>query len=499
MYDIFISYRHEGGFPVANDLANRLKTDGYRVCFDKSLLKQGKFDEKLLKSIEEVNDFIVILDEHVFDRTIDGIPFEKDWVRRELSHAIKLKKNIIPIMLPGFKWPDSLPEDIKEVNSYNGPEYNRSYFDNFYIKLKDQFLISRPSAKKNLLKPLIWLLIIGITIASTYFVMRTKNEAQKDINEKTENKQVLMCGSGTVKNFLYSHFDTAVMNKYIYFPSPSSSFSTIFQEEKSWGASYDEMQKRRQYYAILLSAFETNDSVLFPNVKAKENKEKNDCIGYIMGIKLGECKLRVFWKDTDNSLETLMECIAEDSMPDTLKNIYTTTKEKDSNFKFKGFLKVNSLATAIKTAEKTQNVTIYTTTTKTSGTYKGFQNALNQYNIFIDSMKNVQIYYDNCESIYYEQPYIILGNEYYFAENNEQYPNWGYLIDDSNEIVTIPLYVYFLVYYKNQSEYEIPDEVKNFLKDIKVFDFYQLDNEKLKPSEKTLIRYFDTKNRGFIN
>ena len=38
--------------------------------------------------------------------------FENMTVLENVEYALKLKKNIIPIMMPGFSWPERLPDDI---------------------------------------------------------------------------------------------------------------------------------------------------------------------------------------------------------------------------------------------------------------------------------------------------------------------------------------------------------------------------------------------------
>ena len=59
-YEIFISYRREGGFDTAKHLFDLLRMDGYRVSFDIDTLRNGDFDVALLKRIEECTDFILI-------------------------------------------------------------------------------------------------------------------------------------------------------------------------------------------------------------------------------------------------------------------------------------------------------------------------------------------------------------------------------------------------------------------------------------------------------
>lgn len=137
-YDIFISYRRDGGFETAKHLNDLLVHDGYTVSFDIDTLREGDFDETLLKRIDQCVDFILVVDKHTFDRTIDPeFDPKKDWLRTELAYALKLRKNIIPVLLSGVnEFPTNLPEDIADVTTKNGPEYNKYYFDEFYRRLK---------------------------------------------------------------------------------------------------------------------------------------------------------------------------------------------------------------------------------------------------------------------------------------------------------------------------------------------------------------------------
>ena len=141
-YDIFISYRREGGYETAKHLYDLLTRDGYKVSFDLDTLRNGDFDTELLLRIEQCKDFILIVNNKAFERTLDPTsPKEKDWLRCELAYALEKKKNIIPIFLAGTNgFPDGLPSDIAAVVKKNGPQYNRYYFDDFYKRLKRDFL-----------------------------------------------------------------------------------------------------------------------------------------------------------------------------------------------------------------------------------------------------------------------------------------------------------------------------------------------------------------------
>ena len=90
-YDIFISYRRDGGDTLSQLIYDRLTHRGYRVFLDIESLNAGKFNEKLLEGIEECNDMVIILPPKALDRCKN----EGDWLYRELEHGIKNKKNIV--------------------------------------------------------------------------------------------------------------------------------------------------------------------------------------------------------------------------------------------------------------------------------------------------------------------------------------------------------------------------------------------------------------------
>lgn len=144
-YDIFISYRRAGGYETAKHLYDLLVHDGFTVSFDIDTLRNGLWTQELENRIAECKDFVIVLNRGAFNRTVDGsTPLEKDWLRRELAKAIELKKNIVPVLLDGFEFPDNLPDDIRLVAEMSGPKYNSYYFDAFYDKLKSGFLTAKP-------------------------------------------------------------------------------------------------------------------------------------------------------------------------------------------------------------------------------------------------------------------------------------------------------------------------------------------------------------------
>ena len=83
-YDVFISYRREGGAATARILRDRLTEMGYRVFFDLESLRSGYFNTALYSVIEECRDVIVVLSPDSLDRCVN----DDDWVRLEVEHAL---------------------------------------------------------------------------------------------------------------------------------------------------------------------------------------------------------------------------------------------------------------------------------------------------------------------------------------------------------------------------------------------------------------------------
>ena len=85
--------------------------------------------------------------------------------------------------MSGF--PEGLPSDVVCVTKKNGPEYNRYYFNDFYERLKTDFLISTPS--KNARKILIILAILVAIIGLVVFFGNRKASTSINDNDRLNN------------------------------------------------------------------------------------------------------------------------------------------------------------------------------------------------------------------------------------------------------------------------------------------------------------------------
>lgn len=122
---IFLSYRRDGGDITAKLISEALKNRGYSTFYDYDALKGGVFDDQIREEIISCTDMVLVLPKDALVRCESP----EDWVRQEIALALKHGKNIIPVMLKGFEFPETLPDDINEVRYYNGVRFYMEFFD----------------------------------------------------------------------------------------------------------------------------------------------------------------------------------------------------------------------------------------------------------------------------------------------------------------------------------------------------------------------------------
>lgn len=114
-YDIFISYRRDGGLDFARSIAYYLRIEGFQCFFDQRELKTGQFNQQIYGAIENSKYFLSVITPGALDRCADP----DDWVRKEIEHAIQEGVQIIPVAVRGEKlsFPESLPESLSMLKT----------------------------------------------------------------------------------------------------------------------------------------------------------------------------------------------------------------------------------------------------------------------------------------------------------------------------------------------------------------------------------------------
>lgn len=138
-YDIFISYRRDGGKELARPLKSELERRGYRVFLDFDELKDGVFDRRIMEAIDSSPIFMVVLSPHALDRCVN----DDDWVRREIEYAMKHDRHIVPVnpdlAFDGF--PDGLPEALK--SGLGQHQFSEVMFGQLFMASVDKMVSDR--------------------------------------------------------------------------------------------------------------------------------------------------------------------------------------------------------------------------------------------------------------------------------------------------------------------------------------------------------------------
>lgn len=142
--DVFISYRRSGSAEAARAIRAELRRRRLRVLLDVDSLPSGHFDQTLLRHIAGTPNFVVVLSPGCLERCRD----ERDWLRAEVAQAIRTGRNIVPVVMPGFEFPDAeeLPEDMRALHTHQRVKYDHDYFDAMIEKLAGYLVGSRAAA-----------------------------------------------------------------------------------------------------------------------------------------------------------------------------------------------------------------------------------------------------------------------------------------------------------------------------------------------------------------
>lgn len=138
-YDVFVSYRRDGGDAVAGRITDKLLSKGYKVFFDVESMRSGDFNDQIYDAIDACTDMLVVLPPNGLDRCISA----DDWVRLEVAYAIKKNKNIVPVMLRNFSFPEKLPDDINYLRRLQGVVASMEFFDAVISRIESLLTCSR--------------------------------------------------------------------------------------------------------------------------------------------------------------------------------------------------------------------------------------------------------------------------------------------------------------------------------------------------------------------
>jgi hypothetical protein len=134
---VFLSYRRSASWQLAEAVQGRLTARGFDVFVDTKDLGNGLFDEVILAEIARRRHVVVLLQPGSLDR----IGEQGDWLRREIAHALELRRNVVPVVA-GTAIPrtEELPASIADLSRLTAVTVHPDYFDEAMEKLCRRFL-----------------------------------------------------------------------------------------------------------------------------------------------------------------------------------------------------------------------------------------------------------------------------------------------------------------------------------------------------------------------
>lgn len=140
---VFISYRRSTSKHLARSIFMDLREHGWDAFFDVNTIDSGAFDHIILNQIGARAHFVLVLS----PGTLERCGHEDDWLRREIEEAIRLKRNVVPIVEEGFSFErelEYLPQGLHVLSRYNALPLVHYYFDAAMDMLRNRFLKAEP-------------------------------------------------------------------------------------------------------------------------------------------------------------------------------------------------------------------------------------------------------------------------------------------------------------------------------------------------------------------
>jgi len=129
-YDVYLTHPQGQGEELASLIKIQLELRGFNVYGESHL--PGNTLDRSITVMQDIRHFLLILPPNALD-----LVEEDDNFRRELSTALQLDANIVPVT-DNFQWPepDSLPEDIRAISYFNCVRWVHDYQDACVLKIE---------------------------------------------------------------------------------------------------------------------------------------------------------------------------------------------------------------------------------------------------------------------------------------------------------------------------------------------------------------------------
>jgi tetratricopeptide (TPR) repeat protein len=136
---VFISYRRSVSWAHSRLIFDHLRTQGYDVFIDVESIQSGQMETIIFNQIAARAHFLIVLTAGTVNRFAEP----NDLVRREIELAMRLKRNIVPILVDNFSFIENsqfLSGVLADLSQYAGVPLSHDYFEASMERLRTRFL-----------------------------------------------------------------------------------------------------------------------------------------------------------------------------------------------------------------------------------------------------------------------------------------------------------------------------------------------------------------------
>jgi tetratricopeptide (TPR) repeat protein len=132
---VFISYRRSVHKHLSMLLFKDLRENGFEPFRDSDTMGAGEFERIILHEIARRTHFILLLSRGTLERCVEP----GDWLRREIEYALETGRNIVPVLVDGFKFNDAEPHltgELSRLKSFQAQPLYTEEFELYEVGLK---------------------------------------------------------------------------------------------------------------------------------------------------------------------------------------------------------------------------------------------------------------------------------------------------------------------------------------------------------------------------
>lgn len=320
-YDVFISYRREGGAHLARLILAHLERHGLRdrVFLDVDDMPVGPFPQAIRETIGNARFVVVILSHGCLDRCQQA----DDWFRREIAHALATGRTVLPLHVTGFRFETEqpLPADVAPLARLDSIEYSHNYSEASLNKLLTRLKPPRPWSR--------WLLAAGAALlVATLLVLywlfggsRPGTTAYENaiLSPHFECSEALELAKSAYANELSNHDLVDVVGSY--YICLHQADATIFHRFPEWLFLF------RHRQAHTLSALKVTDSRIpkIPNVDVADRQLKHGWVAYFCVAKRPKMEFKLNLLDEEGKIHSQFAGSApEDRLDEVIEGVGVT-------------------------------------------------------------------------------------------------------------------------------------------------------------------------------